>query len=151
MAVAVSITVMLATAAACGGADGLYPTSGGGGGGGGGGAAGAVTIGSGIQFVSDHNGTMNPAVDTIPAGSRMTWTWTGTLPHSVRSLGATSFASSDTRTGSGTYVVTFPTPGTYQYECAVHGAAMTGTIVVKPASTPPASTDVAVTMTEIDQ
>ncbi|HKH91492.1 MAG TPA: hypothetical protein VKA54_06800, partial [Gemmatimonadaceae bacterium] len=72
-AVAVSIIVMLATAAACG-SDGFYPTDGGaGGGGGGGGAAGAVTIGSGIQFVSDHNGTMNPAVDTIPVGSTMTW------------------------------------------------------------------------------
>jgi len=142
---------MLATAAACGGSDGLYPTGGWGAGGGGGGAAGAVTIGSGIEFVSDHNGTMNPAVDTIPVGSTMTWTWTGTLPHSVRSAGATSFASSDTRTGSGAYVVTFPTVGTYQYQCAEHGAAMTGTIVVLPASNPPSSSAAAAAVPETDR
>jgi plastocyanin len=30
-----------------------------------------------------------------------------------------------------TYSVTFTTPGTYQYDCAVHGEQMTGTIVVQ--------------------
>lgn len=30
-----------------------------------------------------------------------------------------------------TYSVTFPTAGTYHYDCAVHGAAMTGTVVVQ--------------------
>jgi plastocyanin len=34
-------------------------------------------------------------------------------------------------TGSGTYAVTFTAPGTYQYDCAVHGKLMTGTIVVR--------------------
>jgi len=33
--------------------------------------------------VSSYNGTMNPAVDTIPVGGTVTWTWTGSLPHSV--------------------------------------------------------------------
>ena len=120
--------------AACSGSDG-YLTGGGGGdggGGGGGGAAGAVTVGSGIQFVSGHNSTMNPAVDTIVAGAAVTWTWTGALPHSVRSVGTPSFTSSGTHTGSGTYAVTFTNPGTYKYDCSVHGQAMTGTIVVLP-------------------
>jgi plastocyanin len=30
-----------------------------------------------------------------------------------------------------TYTFTFTTPGTYSYDCAVHGAAMTGRIVVQ--------------------
>jgi len=90
-----------------------------------------VTVGSGIQFVSRHNGTMNPGVDTIPVGSTATWTWTGSLPHSVQSVGSPSFVSSGTRTGNGTYAVTFPVAGTYQYNCAVHGSLMTGTIVVQ--------------------
>jgi plastocyanin len=35
-------------------------------------------------------------------------------------------------TGNGqTYSFTFTTPGTYHYDCAVHGVAMTGTIVVQ--------------------
>src|SRR5205809_1924847 len=103
----------------------------GGGGGGGGGPAGSVTAGPGIQFVSGHNGSSNAAVDTIAIGSTVTWTWTGSLPHSVQSVGSPSFASSSTMTGSGTYAVRFDAPGTYQYDCAVHGQLMTGTIVVR--------------------
>jgi hypothetical protein len=48
----------------------------------------------------------------------------------VRSVGTPSFANSPTRTGSGTYSVTFANAGTYRYDCSVHGQAMTGTIVV---------------------
>ena len=106
---------------------------GGGVGGGGGGQTGAVTVGSGIQFVSSHNASMNPAVDTITAGSAMKWTWTGTLPHSIRSVGTPAFASSGVLTGAGTYSVNFETPGTYRYDCGVHGEAMTGVVVVIPA------------------
>jgi len=84
----------------------------------------------GIQFVSSHNGSQ-PAVDTIEVGASITWTWTGSLSHSVQSVGSSSFASSTTKTGSGTYAVTFTAPGTYHYDCAVHGAAMTGTFVVQ--------------------
>ena len=123
----------------CGGygGTGMYGVGSGGGGGGGsgggdggGGPLGSVTIGPGIQFVSGHNGSTNAAVDTIAIGSTVTWTWTGSLPHSVQSVGATSFASSSTMTGSGTYAVKFDTAGTYHYDCAVHGQLMTGTIVV---------------------
>ena len=108
--------------------------NGGGDGGGGGGQAGAVNVGTGIQFVSSHNATTNPAVDTITAGSAMTWTWSGNLPHSVRSTGTPAFTSSGVLTGAGSYSVTFTTAGTYKYDCGVHGAAMTGTIVVLPAA-----------------
>ena len=101
------------------------------GGGGGGGPVGSVTAGPGIQFVSGHNGSTNAAVDTIAVGATVTWSWTGSLPHSVQSVGSTNFASSGTMTGSGTYAVTFTAPGTYQYDCAVHGQLMTGTIVVQ--------------------
>ena len=120
--------------AACGGSTASGPYgggTGGGQGGGGGGPVGAVTVGAGIQFVSSHNGSRNPAVDTIPAGGTATWTWSGSLPHSVESMGSSSFTSSDVKTGSGSYAVKFTAPGTYQYDCAVHGTAMTGTIVVQ--------------------
>jgi hypothetical protein len=105
--------------------------SGGGQGGGGGGPVGTVTLGPGIQFVSGHNGTENPAVDTIPVGATVTWTWTGSLPHGVQPMASPSFPGSTVKTGSGTYAVKFTTPGTYQYDCSVHGTAMTGTIVVQ--------------------
>jgi len=126
----------LASLASCKGSDSTGVYGGGtdgnqGGAVGGGGPVGAVPIGPSIRFMSAHNGTQNPAVDTIPVGATVTWTWTGSLPHGVQSLGATSFASSGIRTGSGTHAVTFTARGTYQYDCAVHGTAMRGTIVVE--------------------
>ena len=131
----IGMMVVLAALAGCGGYMSSGPYGGGGGGGGGGGAGGgpvgSVTIGPGIQFVSGHNGSTNAAVDTIPVGSTVTWTWSGSLPHSVQSTGSSSFASSTTMTGNGTYAVTFPATGTYHYDCAVHGPLMTGTIVVR--------------------
>ena len=147
----VSVIATLAVVASCGGSDGAYSTGGGdGGGGGGGGAAGMVTIGSGIQYVSVHNGTMNPAVDTIAAGSTVTWTWTGGLPHGVRSVGTPSFTSSPTHNGSGTYVATFTNPGVYQYDCSVHGQAMTGRIVVLPSASSNSGGDYDATATADD-
>lgn len=114
--------------------DNTSPSDGGNGGNGGTGApAGAITVGN-IFFESDHNGTRNPAVDTVAAGAAVTWTWvaTGDLPHSVRSEGSPSFTSSPTLTGDGqAYSLTFDAPGTYQYDCVVHGSAMTGTLVVQ--------------------
>ena len=101
--------------------------------GGGGGAVGSVTVGN-IFFQSAHNGTMNPAIDTVPVGTTVTWTWTntGSTSHSVQSDGSPSFTSSAIMTGDGkTYTMMFTTPGTYQYDCAVHGSAMTGRIVVQ--------------------
>jgi plastocyanin len=92
-----------------------------------------VAVGD-IFFRSNHNGTANPAVDTVVAGTTVTWTWatSESLPHSVQSTGSPSFTSSAVQTGPGkTYQFTFTTPGTYQYDCVVHGSAMTGTIVVR--------------------
>src|SRR5207249_4162658 len=72
--------------------------SGGGGGGGGGGPVGSVTVGAAIQFVSGHNESHNPAVDTIAVGGTVTWTWGANSGayggHSVQSVGSQSFASS---------------------------------------------------------
>jgi len=96
----------------------------------------AVTVGD-IFFKSALNGSSNPAVDTVAVNGTVTWTWATTeaLPHSVQSTGSPSFTSSGIQSGSGsTYQFTFATPGTYQYDCAVHGQMMTGRIVVLAAS-----------------
>ena len=93
----------------------------------------AVSVGNDV-FASGHNGSANPAVDTIAAGGTVTWTWTNTggVQHSIRSLGLTIFRNSVVKSGDGsTYQARFVRPGTYEYDCAIHGAAMTGTIVVR--------------------
>ena len=93
-------------------------------------AAATVSVGD-IFFKSDHNGTQNPAVDTIPVGGTVTWNWVGALSHGIQSTGSPSFTSSATLTGVGSqYSFTFNTAGTYTYDCVVHGTSMTGRVVV---------------------
>jgi plastocyanin len=93
----------------------------------------AVVVGN-ILFASNRNMTTNPAVDTVAVGGTVTWTWTntGATSHSVESTGSPTFPSSTVKSGNGqTYSFTFSAAGTYQYDCAVHGAAMTGRVVVR--------------------
>ena len=117
-----------------GGGGGTQPPSGGNQPPGGGSAptTAAVTVGD-IFFKSNHNGSSNPAVDTVAVNGMVTWTWASgeTLPHSIQSLGSPSFTSSGIQTGAGqTYQFTFSAVGSYHYNCGVHGNLMTGTIVV---------------------
>jgi len=80
------------------------------------------------------NNAFTPATRTVSAGTTVTWTWqnTGSISHNVESVGTPGFTSSPILQGNGqTYSVTFDTPGTYDYECVVHGSAMSGTVVVQ--------------------
>lgn len=93
----------------------------------------AVTVGN-IFFQSDRNRSVNPAVDTVAAGGTVTWTWvdTGDEIHSVRSLSSPGFASSGVLQGAGTaFSAQFASPGTFEYDCVVHGTLHTGRIVVQ--------------------
>jgi plastocyanin len=92
-------------------------------------ASAAVSVGDNF-FRSGRNSTSNPAVDTIAAGGTVTWTWVGVNLHSVESTGSPSFTTSTVKT-SGTYAFTFAAPGTYTYDCGVHGAMMSGRVVVQ--------------------
>jgi plastocyanin len=92
-----------------------------------------VTVGN-IFFRSVHNGSQNPAVDTIAAGNVVTWTWDAAGSHSIQSTGVPPevFRNSVVMSATGsTYSVRLLHPGTYSYDCAVHGTAMTGRIVVR--------------------
>ena len=86
-----------------------------------------------IFFRSAHYGSQNPAVDTIAAGSTVTWTWGAAGSHSIQSTGTPFIFRNSVvmSAANATYVVTFNTPGTYTYQCGVHGSAMTGRIVVQ--------------------
>jgi plastocyanin len=121
------VAAALVFLAACGGATGP-----GGGGVTGGGPAGHVVVGN-IFFKSASNGTQNPAVDTIAAGSSVTWSWNAAGSHSIQSTGTPNiFRNSVVMSASNSsYVVTFQNPGTYTYDCGVHGSLMTGVIVVQ--------------------
>ncbi len=80
-------------------------------------------------FRSTRNASQNMAVDTVAVGGTVTWTFSGFNLHNIQSVLNPSFTSSALQT-SGTYAVTFPAPGAYDYICQVHGQ-MTGRIVVR--------------------
>ena len=76
--------------------------------------------------IADNSFT--PAQLTISAGTNVVWEWGGANPHSVQLGGR----ASDTMTGSGKFEKVFDTPGTtFPYQCGVHGAAMSGKIIVQ--------------------
>jgi plastocyanin len=109
----------------------------------------------GTHFVDDTSGTSN---STVTAGDTVTWVWEGPMQHSVTSGtcdhgggggyygdggGGCSDAGRWPSTGfhgaGFTFSQTFLTAGTFGYYCAMHLGAMTGTIVVQPATTGPCS------------
>ena len=84
------------------------------------------------------NNHFSPASDSVAVGANLTWTWhsctsdsyngTTCVSHSVQ------FDDSGPSSGiksSGTFSRMFAVAGTYTYHCAVHGAAMSGTITVQ--------------------
>ena len=94
----------------------------------------ATATAPGQAAIEVGNNFFDPAERTVAAGTTVVWTWvnTGVISHSVESTGEPGFTSSATKTGDGqSHSVQFTVPGTYTYQCAVHGAAMSGTIVVQ--------------------
>jgi plastocyanin len=90
--------------------------------------------------------TFMPASVTVNQGGTVTWQWLGG-PHTVTSgapgavdgrfcslvsgiPGAANCNSTSYAQSSGSYSHTFAVAGTYPYFCTVHGAMMTGTVVV---------------------
>ena len=83
--------------------------------------------------ISVGNNFYSLTPDTIASGATITWTWgASSNSHTVNwdSGPGTLPANSATMT-SGTYTAMLSTPGTYHYHCLVHGAAMSGVIVVQ--------------------
>jgi probable HAF family extracellular repeat protein len=96
-------------------------------------APGRIVLGTSF-FFSDRNGSVDPAVDTVAAGTEVTWTWLSGpgVVHSVQSIGTLSFPSSGLKGGVGlTHKVRFTARGTYLYVCSAHPGNMKGRIVVR--------------------
>lgn len=119
-----ALAALVAALAACGGSGNpaIDETNGGG-------AANAVRI---VDIGYE------PKELTVSAGTTVTWTNTGDLPHSVTSDdGGKTFDSSPDCVKSGkcmakgdTFSHTFDSAGTFTYMCQVHGAQQTGTVTV---------------------
>ena len=87
--------------------------------------------------ISVSNNAYSPATKTIAVGTTVQWSWnscTGDV-YSGQSCTSHSVTFDDGQTSptqdQGTYSRMFTTAGTYTYHCAIHGAAMAGTITVQ--------------------
>jgi plastocyanin len=90
---------------------------------------GARVRASNFAFTSGNNGTANPAADTIAVNQTVKW-YLVAGTHSIASQGSPAFTSSGQLTAV-PYENLFFAPGTYQYNCGIHGNQMTGNIVVQ--------------------
>ncbi len=84
---------------------------------------------------SAKDNVFDPQTITIPAGTTVTWTNSGAVPHTV-TADDKKFDSGLLNPGQ-SFSQTFDTPGTYGFYCTLHGApgtGMFGTIVVTPAA-----------------
>ena len=90
------------------------------------------------SVVVTDNSFTPASLSTTPA-STVTWTWDSCRGGDGYGAGQTCTAhditfDDGTKSGalsSGTFTRTFATAGTYPYHCSIHGAAMSGTVVVK--------------------
>jgi plastocyanin len=93
-------------------------------------ATASVDVGN-ILFRSARNASTNPAMDTVAAGGTVTWTWTEIGSHGLRFDDPAFPASPEASAVGSQHSVTFPAPGSYTYDCTIHGPIMNGRIVVR--------------------
>lgn len=101
-----------------------------------GGSAGIAEAQPGGAAVRIVDFAFEPASVTVPVGGRVTWTHAGMAPHTVTASGGAF--NSDRLTAGQTFSFTFPTAGSFAYNCEIHPRMM-GTVVVQAAGAlPPA-------------
>lgn len=115
----VTLVLLAGASASCGGSSYTSP-----------GAGGGHTLSVAMTGVA-----FSPSIDTVAAGSTVTWTNDDGFAHTVTSSpGSADTYDSGNVASSGTYPHTFNNPGTYAYYCQLHGtpsSGMRGTIVVQ--------------------
>jgi plastocyanin len=93
-------------------------------------AAASPTVPGSLLEVEVSDNKYTPSNLTVPAGSKVTWVWTGQRTHSVEgSFGGQTVASE--KQNGGRFSFTFATKGTFDYQCGVHGAAMSAKVTVQ--------------------
>src|SRR5689334_24981790 len=115
------ITALLIVAAACGGKDSTSPANNNSNTGGdtGGTVGTGGTGGSTSNAIAIADNSFTPSATTVPVGTTVTWTWTGSGTHNV-TFSNPSITGSANKT-SGTFSKQFNTAGTFNYQCSIHG------------------------------
>ncbi|HET7676378.1 MAG TPA: plastocyanin/azurin family copper-binding protein [Candidatus Limnocylindrales bacterium] len=87
----------------------------------------ATAGGTGGSAVSIVDFAFEPKDISVKIGTTITWTNTGSAPHTVKWSDGTP--ESQQLGNGGTYMRTFDTAGSFAYVCGIHGR-MTGTVTV---------------------
>ncbi|MGE3076074.1 MAG: cupredoxin domain-containing protein [Dehalococcoidia bacterium] len=83
-----------------------------------------------VTTVTITDNKFTPLTLQVPRGTTITWNWTGKNIHSVvGEWDGKQVESSKQRTG--TFQFTFDSTGTFEYQCGVHGEAMSASITVQ--------------------
>jgi plastocyanin len=126
------LTAVVAAAAGCGGSGGGgYNTAPGGNNPPNSANTNAISIGT--------EQTFNPSITTVPKGTTVTWTWNSCsdggyggyatcVKHNVTFDDGSNISSAVQDSGS--FARTFTASGTFKYHCAIHGASMSGQVIV---------------------
>jgi plastocyanin len=83
---------------------------------------------------SEARGANGRVKERASAVRTVTWAWNAAGSHLIQATGIPPLVFLNSvvmSASSSTYSVTFHNPGTYTYDCGVHGAAMSGRIVVQ--------------------
>ena len=87
--------------------------------------------------ITVSNNFFDPSATTVPVNTKVTWTWNacGSDGYGGQSCTSHGIVFDDGPSSSaqmqGTWSRTFAAAGTYRYHCSVHGAAMSGSVVVQ--------------------
>lgn len=87
------------------------------------------TPGNGTVCLTTSN-TFNPSSMTVTPGTTVTWDNETGVTHNV-TFDTPGSPASIGNFASGAKTATFPKAGTYDYHCTIHGASMSGKIVVQ--------------------
>jgi plastocyanin len=119
----------------------LSGCGGGGGGDDGGGSSNPPPTGPGpsANVVTVSNDAFSPANISVAKGATVRWSWESCTGGDIYGGGQTCVAHDIVFDGgatsglrsSGTWSREFPTAGTFAYHCSVHGATMSGRVVVQ--------------------
>lgn len=124
----IGLAAVVVVTTMCGGS-GDVPTAPGAGGNGGTGGSTACTPGAGTVCLTPSN-TFNPTSITITKGSSVTWVNGTGVTHNV-TFSTAGAPGNVPDFSSGSQTLTFPSAGTFNYNCTIHGQSMSGTVVVQ--------------------
>ena len=105
------------------------------------GGTGGTNPSSNTNVIAVSDNTFSPGQINVPAGIKVNWNWTpcsdgggyggsgACVSHQITFDDGSNLSSPMQSTG--TYTRTFTAPGTYKYHCSVHGAGMSGVVVVQ--------------------